>query len=96
MSDIERAPKVGDLYADNDPRAVGRVVEVIELLYRSAFMCGGQSCGHQVLDSVRVKVVQDRRRDCLRSSVGKETRINIQRLRPTSNGYRPIKSLDEA
>lgn len=93
MNDVERALKIGSLWADNDPRAVGRVVEVIEFLYSAVFPDGSRLC-----TDVRVRVVQNRRRYCLRSSVGRETWISIERLLIVSKnrGYRPIKSLDEA
>lgn len=99
MSSNKDVPTVGDLYADNDPRAVGRVVEVIELQYQDKLVSGGLFVSHcPVLDSVRVRVVQDRRRHCLRSSIGKETRISVERLLSSSNnrGYRRIESLDQA
>ena len=69
--------KVGDLWADNDWRARGRVLQVAS-----------------VTDSHATCVVVANAP--YSSSIGKLTRVRLDRFRPTSTGYRRVATVADA
>ena len=66
-------PCVGQVWADNDPRAEGRTVRIDRIEGRFVW----------------ATVITDRP-ETLVSTVGRKTRIAIQRLKPTRSGYRLV------
>lgn len=64
MSADSTAPKVGQVWADNDKRSAGRKVRIISI------------------DATHATVIDMRGK--------RDTRIRLDRFRPTSNGYRLV------
>ncbi|MFD8200015.1 DUF6354 family protein [Streptomyces sp. NPDC059701] len=67
-------PAVGQLWQDNDPRSHGRTLRIVEL-----------DATHAV-----VELTVPRGASHLHAKPGRRTRIRLDRLRPTSTGYRYI------
>jgi hypothetical protein len=74
--------RVGQVWADNDPRSKGRTVRVLAVANDRA------TC--KVLTDIEDPAQRTR------SAVGKITRISLRRLRPTSTGYTLIEDVAEA
>lgn len=68
------APAVGQIWQDNDPRGYGRKVRIVEI-----------DDTHAV-----VEPALPRGAGHLRAKPGRRTRLRLDRLRPTSTGYRYV------
>lgn len=89
--------KAGQVWADNDPRAAGRTIRVLNLV---------PSRGHGGLNIpdgappryARCLVLTDRakRYPRSRSTVGRIIWIKLDRFRPTSSGYRLVEDTGHA
>lgn len=68
----------GQIWADNDPRAYGRHLRVLELTETHAV----------------VEQVSTRDKSPHPATIGRRTRIRLDRFRPTSTGYRLVRHAD--
>lgn len=68
------APAVGQVWADNDKRSYGRLLRIVEIDATHA----------------TVALVSPRDRGVSSAEAGRRTRIRLDRLKPTSTGYRLI------
>lgn len=83
--------KVGDVWADNDPRVAGRTIRVdrIEGEYAYCTILTNDDETQQALDNPKGR---SRRRD----NRSRPTRIKLARFKPTSTGYRHVGGPDVA
>ncbi len=72
--------RVGQVWADNDPRAAGRLIEITEV---------HDADDHRSEPYVRVRV-RKVSRNVARKEAGEQRTILQRRFRPTRNGYRLV------
>jgi hypothetical protein len=75
--------RVGQIWADNDPRAEGRSVHVVAV-----------DATHATVALVDQRGRPARNTPVQRAEPGRQTRIRLDRFRPTSNGYRLLEDVD--
>jgi hypothetical protein len=90
--------RAGQVWADNDPRATGRHVRVVALVTDYA-PAGRTPDGHVY---VVVELVGERGRpwsglkpgEPQRAEPGRQTKIRLDRFKPTSTGYRLVQDVE--
>lgn len=80
------APAVGQVWADNDPRSAGRTVRIdlVKGAYAHVTILTNTDSTQDDIDSASALWRRDMR--------GKQSRILLNRLRPTSTGYRYLRT----
>jgi len=78
MATTQNPVEPGQVWADCDPRAVGRTIRV-------------DSIGGDVMDPTAVCTVLTDRDSAVSPTVGRAVRIRVRRFRPNSTGYRLVK-----
>lgn len=79
-------PSVGQIWADNDKRSIGRKIR-IDAIEGDIAHCTVVADRD---NPTRHKGRYNFARPAGWSPVGHKTRISVRRMRPTSNGYRPV------
>lgn len=94
--------RVGQVWADNDPRSAGRTVQIIEVGLTKERHTGAapwlQSRGKERREdqpAVRVRALSVAR-NASSSQIGRETVILASRFTPTRTGYRLVTDVEEA
>lgn len=82
--------KPGQIWADNDPRGYGREVRVIEIVRRHT---GGNGAHYPAgVEHAVVEQVDPRGGS---GKPGRRSTIRLDRFRPTANGYRLIRDVED-
>lgn len=76
--------KVGQVWEDNDARGKGRTIEVLRL-----------EAPYAICKVLTNRTAWDKGPWPGQLQIGREKKIKIDRMRPTNNGYRLIKDLQE-
>lgn len=89
--------RVGQVWADNDPRSAGRTVEVIEIgltkdRITSRRGWAGRTEVREEKPAVRVRTLTVSRNVSI-STIGRETLVLLDRFRPIKTGYQLIKDV---
>jgi len=90
--------KIGQVWADNDPRAAGRTLRV-DRIERVRGNARGNKGGMIVTCTVLTDGIKNaayRAKEGLPGPVGRTTKINASRFRPTMTGYRLLKESADA
>jgi hypothetical protein len=77
MSDSTTPVRPGQIWADNDKRSYGRKVRVVEI-----------DATHATVELVDQRGRPAANTPVQRAETGRQTRIRLDRFRPTSTGYR--------
>jgi hypothetical protein len=92
----ETAPdvRVGQIWADNDWRSKGRTLRVDEVKHSSRM--GKQVAVCTILTNAdRVQAEVDRGSPWVKDRRGKTTEVGVERMKPTSTGYRLVQDVHE-
>lgn len=78
MSEPTPEVRVGQIWQDNDPRADGRTIRIVEVdaTHATVELVSQRAVGHQ------------------QAKPGRRSRIRLDRFRPTSTGYRLVEDAE--